>query len=64
LHINIKDNGIGMRTGQVDQQESWGLQGMRERIGHFGGTLHISGNPADGTTLTVLMPLPRDAHVI
>ncbi len=58
LHIDISDNGIGVSAEQVDQQESWGLLGMRERIGHFGGTLHISGIPDRGTTVSVLMPLP------
>ncbi|MFT5589880.1 MAG: PAS domain S-box-containing protein [Bradyrhizobium sp.] len=61
LHIDIKDNGIGLNTEQVEQQESWGLLGMRERIGHFGGTLYIAGNPGHGTTVSVLMPLPEIA---
>ena len=62
LHINITDNGIGVSADQVNQQESWGLLGMRERIGHFGGTLDIVGNPGRGTTVSVLMPLPGMTH--
>ena len=58
LHISIRDDGIGVRAEQVEQQESWGLQGMRERIGHFGGTLDIAGDPGRGTTVFVLLPLP------
>ncbi|EGF31890.1 integral membrane sensor signal transduction histidine kinase [Oxalobacteraceae bacterium IMCC9480] len=62
LHIDIRDNGIGVSAEQVHQQESWGLLGMRERIGHFGGSLHISGKPGAGTEVSVLMPLSGVTH--
>ncbi|GAA4020655.1 PAS domain-containing sensor histidine kinase [Actimicrobium antarcticum] len=57
LRIVIKDNGIGIAPEHVDQQESWGLIGMRERIGHFGGELHIHGGSGYGTVVSIHMPL-------
>lgn len=62
LHVDIRDDGVGVSAEKIDQEDSWGLLGMRERIGHFGGTLQISGIPDGGTVVSVLMPLPGSDH--
>jgi signal transduction histidine kinase len=55
LQLRIGDNGIGMPEGR--KADSFGLAGMKERIGMLGGEIGISSTPGGGTTLTITMPL-------
>ncbi|MBI3146286.1 MAG: response regulator [Pseudogulbenkiania sp.] len=55
LHLQIKDNGAGMKD--VKKTNSFGLVGMQERVSMLGGEFNIDSAPGQGTTLTISMPL-------
>jgi two-component system, NarL family, sensor histidine kinase DesK len=56
MRLTIADDGRGSPAGE----EGFGLRGMRERIAAFGGTL--AREMANGTKLTVTLPLPAMEH--
>lgn len=59
LLIQIHDDGIGFQLAKVDQETSFGLVGMRERARLISGMVTIDTAPKQGTTITILCPLPR-----
>ncbi|HLX11390.1 MAG TPA: PAS domain S-box protein, partial [Bacteroidota bacterium] len=52
----VQDNGRGVTERELEQQESLGLLGMRERAESFKGELRISGIPGKGTLIRVEIP--------
>ncbi len=61
LHLTIRDDGQGYN--QEGQRASTGIVGMRERATALGGTLTISSQIRQGTTIQAILPLllPGDA---
>lgn len=59
LHITVHDDGIGAADAALNHPHAHGLIGMRERAGHFGGTLAVEGTPGSGTRVRLAMPLPK-----
>jgi PAS domain S-box-containing protein len=57
LTLRVKDNGRGAPPSAFERPDAWGVVGMRERAGHFGGWLHIDSQPGQGTQLILSMPL-------
>jgi signal transduction histidine kinase len=57
LVLKISDNGIGPDSAKIEQGDSFGLLGMKERAVSLKGTLSITGAPGKGTTLTLKIPL-------
>ena len=57
--LQISDNGVGIEESQILDPRAFGLIGMRERAGFFGGEVKISGVPGKGTSVVVSIPLPR-----
>jgi two-component system sensor histidine kinase UhpB len=57
LLLTLSDNGKGIEAERLLNGASWGILGMRERAGHFGGSLTFSGQPGQGTTLLLRLPL-------
>jgi len=58
--VTIEDNGVGFDPGKVRQ--GLGLIGIRERVAHLQGTVHLDSAPGKGTRLTVDLPArPRAA---
>lgn len=57
LRLSITDNGIGIPKEQLNDLNSLGLIGIRERIHGLNGTVGIKGGAAKGTQLTVSVPL-------
>ncbi|TAK08714.1 MAG: PAS domain S-box protein [Candidatus Manganitrophaceae bacterium] len=57
LTLEVRDNGKGITQNQITNSKSLGLLGIRERALLWGGTVHISGLPGKGTTVTVQIPL-------
>ncbi len=54
--LDISDNGIGFDViahleQRAEQEESFGLQGMHERLHLIGGTLQLNSSPGQGTQL-------------
>lgn len=54
--LNIKDNGVGMASLDVDQTQHFGLLGMRERTQALHGTFSVDSAPEKGTSITVSIP--------
>jgi PAS domain S-box-containing protein len=59
LHLEVRDDGVGATRESLDDPRSYGVMGMRERAGHFGGRLAIDSVPGLGTYVRLTMPLPE-----
>jgi len=57
LLLAVCDNGKGIDAERLLNGQSWGIQGMHERSRHFAGELKITGQPGQGTTLQLRLPL-------
>jgi signal transduction histidine kinase len=56
VEVQIRDNGRGFDTAHPPDLERWGLVGMAERAGAFGGKLNITSAMPQGTAITVNIP--------
>ncbi len=54
--MEVCDNGVGITEGQIVNEHSLGLLGMRERTRRFDGRFTIHGKPGEGTTVRVEIP--------
>jgi signal transduction histidine kinase len=59
LMLSVKDNGKGITKKSIQNHNSLGIIGMRERAFALDGTLTLRGSKEEGTTLTVRIPLSR-----
>jgi len=57
LVIEVSDDGRGARPEALASPRAWGVLGMRERAGHFGGTLAIDSREGEGTRVRLRVPL-------
>lgn len=60
IHLEIHDDGIGITQDKIDKPKSFGLLGMKERVGAWGGNLKIIGQPCSGTRLIIDLPVKND----
>ncbi len=60
--LQVRDNGRGIDVSQIAYPKSLGLIGMRERIQLIAGELSIHGEPGQGTTISVRVPLAAPAN--
>ena len=58
LHLEVRDDGVGAVRDALEHPRSYGVMGMRERAGHFGGRVAIDGQPGHGTRVRLTMPFP------
>ncbi len=56
IDLVVKDNGIGITPHQIEDSQSLGLIGMRERILNLSGTMTIKGWTNQGTEIHVRIP--------
>jgi len=63
LILTIKDNGIGFEEKPETAKKTLGLLGMKERTMMMGGIYGIAGVKGEGTTVTVIVPLPEEIPV-
>lgn len=62
LTLVIKDEGCGFDPGEIGQQdESYGIIGMQERVQIFGGEIEIFSRPGEGTQIIIKVPLEGEA---
>ncbi len=60
--LQIQDNGKGITQEQRADHRSFGLMGIRERVLFFNGDVDIrSGEPIEGTSITIRIPLDNAA---
>ncbi len=57
LILEIRDNGIGFDTSDIQVPTTHGLRSMRERAELIGGEFQVIGKHNDGTIVRVRMPL-------
>ena len=57
LILMIRDDGKGIESGQINDQKSFGLIGIRERANSHGGNVRISGKMGVGTLVMVVFPV-------
>lgn len=57
LLLEIKDNGIGISNGQINNPNSLGLLGIQERVRSLKGKIDIIGFPGKGTAIKVSFPI-------
>ena len=61
LVLSVKDNGVGIEQGKLDDSQSLGLIGMHERATAIGGELEIETRKDSGTCITLKIPLVEQA---
>jgi PAS domain S-box-containing protein len=59
FELRIRDNGAGIKDGQIHSSHSIGLLGMRERAMLVGGSFAIEGRRGKGTSIIVRVPLTQ-----
>ncbi len=57
IMLEVADNGKGFLDEQMEKENSFGILGMKERAYAFGGEIHFSGNPGNGTRVQAWFPL-------
>ena len=57
LYLDVRDDGVGATPQALNDAQSWGVIGMRERAAQFGGHVLIDGAPGQGTLVRLVMPL-------
>jgi PAS domain S-box-containing protein len=63
LELQVRDNGRGISMAQIEDPQSVGLLGMRERAALIGGTFEIAGRRGRGTIVTVRVRMPAGSRV-
>lgn len=58
VRISVRDNGRGIRPGDLEARDSYGLLGIRERAQTLGGTARIGAGEAGGTIVDIDVPMP------
>lgn len=64
LCLEIRDNGRGISQQAVNDPQSLGLLGIRERVLRWHGEVRIQGSPDQGTVITVCIPLTASTPVV
>jgi len=59
VRLSVSDNGIGISDAENDE-EKFGLRGIRERVELLQGRMEISASPGGGVRLMVELPLEKD----
>jgi signal transduction histidine kinase len=57
--VTVTDDGGGFDPELAEQQHGLGLGLMRERVAELGGTLQLTSNPGQGTSVRALLPRGR-----
>lgn len=55
--VDIVDDGRGFDPADVDEQQHFGLRGLRTRMTQIGGELTVDSEPGEGTTVALSAPL-------
>lgn len=58
ITLRLKDNGVGLVSGNDQRSGKFGLRTVRERAAYLGGTLSLHDYPDGGALLTVELPKP------
>ncbi|PJF33048.1 MAG: sensor histidine kinase, partial [Phototrophicales bacterium] len=56
-YLKIQDDGKGIPNGVLENSNTFGLLGMKERAIIFNGHVEIASKPNQGTTVLIKIPL-------
>ncbi len=59
LTLAVRDDGRGIGAGDRMKTASFGLQGIEERMRHFGGSVRIDSESGSGTVIQVAVPIDK-----
>jgi signal transduction histidine kinase len=62
LVLEVEDNGVGIKDLEIADAKSLGILGMQERATLLGGMVKFHRNRGKGTTVTMQIPLNREAE--
>jgi signal transduction histidine kinase len=54
--VSIEDDGNGFEPKEVQNNKSFGLLGMKERVYSLNGTFNLISSPGNGTKISILLP--------
>lgn len=57
ITVRIEDDGKGFDPSKVQNNKSFGILGMKERVLSLGGTFDLSASPGAGTKIMISLPL-------
>jgi signal transduction histidine kinase len=57
LIFELADNGIGIKKEAIENSESLGLVGMKERVHSWKGQVEFEGSPGKGTKVKITIPI-------
>ena len=60
IRLVVRDDGGGFDTQLPDPPTTFGITGMRERVGRIGGTLTVDSTLGGGTVVTVVVPAEEE----
>ncbi|MBN1439538.1 MAG: sensor histidine kinase [Anaerolineales bacterium] len=60
VEFAVRDDGSGFDPERIDEQDHYGIRGMRERAQACGGALEIESRKDEGTALRVRIPVGHD----
>jgi signal transduction histidine kinase len=63
VHLKVCDDGIGMTAADCRKPGTLGLFGLNERLAGLGGSLRMTGSPAEGTLFEVALPVTQAARL-
>jgi PAS domain S-box-containing protein len=64
ITVVVQDNGKGAPPSAFESSDAYGVMGMRERAGHFGGWLHIDSQMGLGTKVILTIPMYQSMHLL
>ena len=64
LELHISDNGCGISAPDLQQAQTSGIRGMRQRAQQLGGSLHIGSSDLGGTLISVWIPVVPHGNTI
>ena len=62
LTVEVSDDGVGIKTVDLDKPTSFGIRGLQERAKSVGGWLDVGSNRLGGTSITLSIPLSPNMH--
>lgn len=62
LELIVADNGRGISDEEINNPHSFGIIGIRERVQSWNGTITITGQPENGTTIAITIPISDEAQ--
>jgi signal transduction histidine kinase len=60
LTLAVQDDGQGALPQAFEAADAYGIMGMRERAGHFGGRIDITSAPGAGTRMCLSVAVPAE----